>query len=97
MALKKTKIEDNGEAIFDGAVIHTRGAIEYIVEQGKTGYLAPISDVDALADSLRLLMREPPAAQQAGLLGRARVTQEFSIEKEASGVQQVYDTVSLLD
>jgi hypothetical protein len=42
-------------------------------------------------------MREPPASQNAGLLGRARVTQEFSIEKEASGVQQVYDTVSLLD
>jgi mannosyltransferase len=78
-------------------VASTTGAFEYIVEQGKTGYLVPTSDVDALADSLRLLMREPPAAQQAGLLGRARVTQEFSIEKEASGVQQVYDTVSLLD
>ena len=26
MALKKTKFEDNEEAIFDGAVIYTRGA-----------------------------------------------------------------------
>lgn len=83
------------EAMASGcAVVASRtGAFEYIVEPGKTGELIPTDDVEALARAVKKLMSDVSTIEYIGRAGRARVTAEFSIEKEAQGISDVYHAV----
>jgi len=83
------------EAMASGcAVVASRtGAFEYIVKPGETGALVPTGDAQALADALITLMQDPEKIVSMGSAGRDRVTAEFSIEKEAEGIAQVYRAV----
>ena len=83
------------EAMASGcAVVASRtGAFEYIVEPGKTGELIPTDDVDALAHAVKKLMSDVSTIEDMGRAGRVRVTAEFSIEKEAQGIADVYRAV----
>lgn len=73
------------------AVLASRtGAFEYIVAPGETGYLVPTDDVDAVAEKLRLLMKDPPRTHAMGKRGRDRVTEKFTIEHEAKGIAECY-------
>jgi mannosyltransferase len=83
------------EAMASGcAVVASRtGAFEYIVLPGETGELVPTGDVDALGLAVKKLMSDTRTIEHIGRAGRARVTAEFSIEKEAQGIADVYRTV----
>jgi mannosyltransferase len=83
------------EAMASGcAVVASRtGAFEYIVDPGLTGALIPTDDAQALADAVSVLMQEPEKIALMGQAGRERVAAEFSIEKEAEGIAQVYRAV----
>ena len=70
---------------------------EYIVLPGETGELVPTADVDALALAVKKLMSDTLTIEHMGRAGRARVTAEFSIEKEAQGIADVYRTVLKAD
>ena len=73
------------------AVVASRtGAFEYIVEPEKTGMLVPTGDSAALAETLGKLMRDITATAALGEAGRHRVTAQFSINKEAEGIREVY-------
>jgi mannosyltransferase len=88
------------EAMASGcAVVASRtGAFEYIVQAGETGELVPTGDAAALAEAIRtLIKRGHDAIDSMGRAGRARVTAEFSIQKEASGIRDVYQTVTRAD
>jgi mannosyltransferase len=83
------------EAMASGcAVVASRtGAFEYIVQPGQTGELVPTGDVDAVALAVKKLMSDASTIEQMGRAGRSRVTAEFSIEKEAEGIGEVYRTM----
>ena len=83
------------EAMASGcAVVASRtGAFEHIVEDGKTGLMVPTGDAPALATALAALMANPEQAIAMGELGRERVSAQFSIEREAAGIEAVYDHV----
>ena len=83
------------EAMASGcAVVASRtGAFEYIVVPGETGALVPTGDAKGLAEALRALMQDPDRVARMGRAGRERVAAEFSIEKEAEGIAQVYQAV----
>lgn len=83
------------EAMASGcAVVASRtGAFEYIVKPEETGALVATGDVHSLAAAVCTLMRDPDKTAAMGQAGRERVTAEFSIEKEAEGIAQVYRAV----
>ena len=83
------------EAMASGcAVVASRtGAFEYIVKPDETGALIPTDDAQALADAVSVLMQTPDKVALMGQAGRERVAAEFSIEKEAEGIAQVYRAV----
>lgn len=83
------------EAMAAGAaLVATRaGAAELVVDNGVTGVLVPIDDVDALAAALEPLMRDPAAAAAMGTRGRQRVLDKFSLDAEAAGIAAVYRTL----
>jgi glycosyltransferase involved in cell wall biosynthesis len=69
------------------------GAFKAIVDEGVTGHVVPTDDVPALVVALRRVMQDPVVAADMGRLGRQRVEQLFSVEREAEGVAAVYAAV----
>ena len=55
-----------------------------------TGMLFPSEDVGALSDAIVALGRDPDRRAQLGAAGRARVTQELSLERQADGMHRAY-------
>ncbi len=73
------------------AVIATRaGAAEMVIDDGETGFLAPIDDVDALTAAIEPMMREPERIPAIGAKARARVERDFSRDREADEIAAVY-------
>lgn len=73
------------------AVVATRaGVAEMLIEDGETGFLAPIDDVDALTAAIEPLMREPERIPGIAAKARARVERDFSREREADEIVAVY-------
>lgn len=82
-----------GMACGCAVVASDTGAFRTIVDEGVTGHVVPTEDVEALADRLRALMRDPVRTAEMGRLGRERVEHAFSVEREAQGILAVYDSV----
>ena len=81
------------EAMASGtAVVATRvGAARHLIVDGETGILVEPNDPAGLEARIESLMRNPAAAATMGRRGRAHVEQRFSIEREAVGIQEVYE------
>jgi mannosyltransferase len=69
------------------------GAFSIIVEEGVTGHIVPTGDPVRLAERVEALMQDPERALEMGQLGRKRVLEHFSVEKEAAGIRSVYESV----
>ena len=82
-----------GMACGCAVVASDTGAFKTIVEEGVTGHVVPTDDIDALAVALRQVMHDPVRAAEMGRLGRLRVEQQFSVEREAAGIAAVYAAV----
>ena len=66
------------------------GAIPELIQHNKTGYLVPPRNVEALADGLLTLLRDPTMAQQLAKNSNARVTEHFSANAMARQYSNVY-------
>ncbi|HEY6168151.1 MAG TPA: glycosyltransferase family 4 protein [Verrucomicrobiae bacterium] len=80
------------EAMASGAaVVATRvGAARHLIVEGETGYVVAPDDMAAMAGRIESLMKDPEATAAMGRRGRAHVVEKFSIEREASGIEAVY-------
>jgi glycosyltransferase involved in cell wall biosynthesis len=75
-------------------VIATRGGgVVEIVEDGKTAFLVPMGDADAMAEAILVMLRDPARAREMGAAGRERVSKHFTIEQTAARVEAVYDQI----
>ncbi len=66
------------------------GGVPEIVIDKVTGLLVPMGDSVAMAEAVEFLLANPEQAQQMGRVGRKRVLDEFTIQKSARMVQDVY-------
>ncbi len=66
------------------------GGVPEIVQDGVTGLLVPMGDVEAMAEAVMKLLRNPLDAEEMGRAGRVRVLENFTIELTARRVQAVY-------
>jgi glycosyltransferase involved in cell wall biosynthesis len=64
-----------------------------IVEDGQTGYLAPLRDVSALADQVCRVLAEPAAARAVGARLREHLLREHSLDAVVPLYRQAYDLV----
>ena len=53
------------------------GGIPELVDHGKTGFLVPPNDADALADNIDRLLSDPELMQKMGEAGRKKAEEEF--------------------
>ena len=82
-----------GMACGCAVVASDTGAFKVIVDEDVTGHVVPTDNVPALVAALRRVMQDPERAADMGRLGRQRVEQLFSVEREAEGVAAVYAAV----
>lgn len=67
-------------------VAYAAGSVPEVVEDGRTAWLAPTHDVDALAGALTSAMSDPDECFQRGLRGRERVARLFRWNQTAQRV-----------
>jgi mannosyltransferase len=66
------------------------GAFDQLVLPGVTGELVDTGDAPGLAQAVRQVLADLPTAVQMGHAARERVSQVFSLAKEAEGIGRVY-------
>ncbi len=69
------------------------GGIPEIIEHGRTGYVVPPRDPEALAGAVVRLLEEPVTARGMGRAGRRRVEEVFSPEAKVARTLGVYEGV----
>lgn len=62
------------------------------VEDGVTGFLTPIGDVQAVAEKLLQLALDPSLRQTMGKAGRERVLRLYDFDKNVEQMEEVYQT-----
>ncbi|MBN2589419.1 MAG: glycosyltransferase [Sedimentisphaerales bacterium] len=72
-------------------VIATRtGGSPELVEDGKSGFLVPQKDADALAEKIIYLIEHPEIWPQMGYAGRARVEADYDSDKLNDCLEKIY-------
>lgn len=72
-------------------VVATRvGGTPELVEEGVTGYLVPVGDDAAMAARILELAGNPDLRRRMGAAGRARVERDFTPEKMAGTLEELY-------
>ena len=72
-------------------VVATRvGAFEDLIADGVTGHLVEVGDADAIASHVRELIANADQRTAFGSAARQRVVAEFSIEREATALVDLY-------
>lgn len=72
-------------------VIATRsGGPEEIVEDGVSGYLVNVGDVDAMAQRMDELLSDPELARKLGMAGAELVRKRFSAREYARRMRQIF-------
>jgi glycosyltransferase involved in cell wall biosynthesis len=75
-------------------VIATRiGAVAEAVTDGQEGFLVEVGDVEALADRMSRLARDPQLRKRMSLAARRRAEEEFSLDLMAEKVLAIYQEV----
>jgi mannosyltransferase len=60
---------------------------------GETGEMVDTGDVEGLTQAVLSVMRDPQHARQLGAAARARVSDLFSLSREAEGIGRVYSAL----
>jgi glycosyltransferase involved in cell wall biosynthesis len=66
------------------------GGTRTVVDDGETGFLVPVGDVDALADRLTRLRDDPELRSRLGDTGAARMRDRFSTDRMVDDVDGLY-------
>jgi glycosyltransferase involved in cell wall biosynthesis len=67
------------------------GGVPELIEDGKTGWLVPPRDVEALASRVGLLLNDPERRQEMAAAAQARVRDQFSLAQMTESFGKLYD------
>jgi glycosyltransferase involved in cell wall biosynthesis len=70
------------------------GGTPEVVEHGKSGLLSPAGDAEALANNLRILLRDPELRGRMGEHGRRVVEEKFTAGRLAADTAKVYASLT---
>lgn len=71
------------------------GGVPDVVEEGRTGYLIPDNDEEALAERIHRLAADPALARRLGSAGRERVEREFGMARCVDRHVALYQTLGV--
>jgi glycosyltransferase involved in cell wall biosynthesis len=70
----------------------TVSGIPELIEDMKTGLLIPPNDEVSLANAIATLLENKELRSALGKAGRAKVVEEFEIEKNANALLSIFDS-----
>jgi len=62
------------------------GSVPEVVEKGRTAWLAPFREMDALAGLIREAMADPEQTYRMGMAGRERIAANFTWDRTARAI-----------
>ncbi|MEL7368424.1 MAG: glycosyltransferase, partial [Myxococcota bacterium] len=71
------------------------GGIPFQIDEGKSGFLVPERDVDALANRLKTLLDTPELRASMGRAARAIMNERFNLVRQVALLEQYYDEVRI--
>ena len=71
----------------------TEDMLPEFVDDGRTGYIFHIGDVDKLTADLLTLANDPTRRRSFGAAGRERVLENYSIDRCCARIEEVYREV----
>jgi len=76
------------------AVVATRtGFFPKLIEEGDTGYVVDIEDLDALTDRIEQCLKDPEVLLRMGRTARQHAVERHDCSREAQGIEQVYQQI----
>ena len=69
--------------------------MSWLVEDGKTGLVAPVRDINGLTEALCRLRDDPKLAATLGQNGRQKFLAALTIEASAEGIRDLYHKLPL--
>lgn len=91
-----SRVEGFGYVLVEGmaaglpVVASNASSIPEVVEEGVTGYLHPVGDIDVLAGHVGALLASPERARRMGHRGRAAVANRFHIRRMLDEVEALF-------
>lgn len=81
------------EAMASGlpVVVTAAGGMREAVRDGVEGFVVPVRDVEAMAEALVKLARDPELRRRMGAAARQRVLEEFTLEKQTRQWRALYE------
>jgi glycosyltransferase involved in cell wall biosynthesis len=70
------------------------GETPELVSEGKTGFIIPFDDVQALAERMVILAQSPDLRGRMGAAGRQRVEQQYGFARLGENMMRVYQDVA---
>jgi colanic acid/amylovoran biosynthesis glycosyltransferase len=70
------------------------GGIPEIIEDGRTGFLVPERDVNALSDRLGLLQGDAGLRKTMAQAAREMVASRFDVRQRVAALEDIYDEVA---
>lgn len=67
--------------------------IPEVVMNNESGYLVPERDVNTLAEKLEFLIKNPSSWEKMGLAGRKHIEEDYDIEKQVKGLEEIYGNI----
>ena len=67
------------------------GGLPELVEDGETGFLCPLNDIDAFAERAKLLMMDDGLLKKMGKAARARAVKEFDVTRIVPMYEAFYE------
>ena len=71
-----------------------RGVTDFVVTEGRTGYLMDIADVAGMADAVRGLVHDRPRLEQLSAAAREDAISRFTIESMGAGYARVLNAIA---
>lgn len=65
--------------------------IPELIRSGTDGILVPASDINALANAIELLLRNPSLRHQLAQAGRRRVIEKYNLELNTAGLGEIFE------
>jgi len=69
------------------------GFFPTLIEEGKTGYVVDIEDLDALTARIEQCLQDPQSLLQMGRNARQRAADRHDCSREAEGIERVYQKI----
>jgi L-malate glycosyltransferase len=73
------------------------GGLPEVVLNGETGFLAPVGDVEAMADAGVAVLADPRAWTRVSEAARARATERFGVDRVVPRYEQFYQKILMND